>query len=145
VAHLLGQEEAFCLTYGDGVSDIDVSSEVAFHRRHGRWATVAGVQPPSRYGALEIKDDDQVVGFAEKPAGEVGYINGGFFVLSPKVLSLIEGDSTSWEGDVMPIIATSDQLMCYAHTGFWQPMDTLRERNALEAQWADGSAPWKIW
>lgn len=145
VAHLLADEEAFCLTYGDGVSDIDIAREVSFHRSHGKWATVAGVQPPSRYGALDIEEEGQVAGFTEKPVGEGGYINGGFFVLSPKVLELIEGDSTSWEGDVMPAIASSGELMCFAHDGFWQPMDTLRERNALEAQWTSGTAPWKVW
>jgi len=145
VRDLVAGDEAFCFTYGDGVSNIDVAAEVAFHKAHGKWATVAAVQPPGRYGALQIEDGGAVSGFAEKPAGDGGFINGGFFVLSPQVLPLIEGDETSWEGDVMPIIAERRELMCFEHTGFWQPMDTLREKNALEAQWSDGSAPWKVW
>ena len=144
VADLLKDEDAFCFTYGDGVSSIDIAAEVAFHKAHGRMATVAAVQPPGRYGALQM-DGDRVTGFVEKAAGDGGFINGGFFVLSPQVLPLIAGDDTSWEGDVLPQIVAQDELMCFTHTGFWQPMDTLREKNQLEAQWAAGTAPWKVW
>jgi glucose-1-phosphate cytidylyltransferase len=144
VADLVKDDEAFCFTYGDGVSDIDIGREIAFHKEHGRWATVSAVQPPGRYGALDI-ENQRVVGFAEKPAGDGGYINGGFFVLSPKVLPLIGGDDCSWEGDVVPKVAEFGQLMSFVHTGFWQPMDTLREKNALEALWSSGKAPWKNW
>ena len=144
VAALVEDDDAFCFTYGDGVSDIDIGREVAFHKAHGRMATVAAVQPPGRYGALEITDQ-RVTGFVEKAAGDGGFINGGFFVLSPKVLPLIAGDEISWEGDVLPQIVDRGELMSFAHTGFWQPMDTLREKNALEALWASGNAPWKSW
>ena len=144
VGALVEDDDAFCFTYGDGVSDIDIGREVAFHKAHGRMATVAAVQPPGRYGALEIAEQ-RVTGFVEKAAGDGGFINGGFFVLSPKVLPLIAGDETSWEGDVLPQIVDQGELMSFAHTGFWQPMDTLREKNALEALWASGNAPWKSW
>lgn len=144
VADLIAEDEAFCFTYGDGVSDVDITQQLAFHRTHGRWATVTAVQPPGRYGAL-VLDEQRVVGFAEKPAGDGGFINGGFFVLSPKVLHLIKGDASSWEADVVPQIADAGELMSFAHHGFWQPMDTLREKNALETLWSSGMAPWKIW
>ena len=144
VASLVQDEEAFCFTYGDGVSDIDISSEIAFHKSHGRWATVTAVQPPGRYGALQI-ENQRVVGFAEKPAGDGGFINGGFFVLSPDVLPLIADADSSWEGDVVPQIAEHGQLMSFEHRGFWQPMDTLREKNALDSLWSSGEAPWKVW
>jgi glucose-1-phosphate cytidylyltransferase len=144
VGDLVAGDEAFCFTYGDGVSDIDIGREMAFHREHGHWATVAAVQPPGRYGALQL-DGERVTGFIEKAAGDGGFINGGFFVLSPKVLPLIAGDGTSWEGDVLPQIVDRGELMSYAHKGFWQPMDTLREKNQLEALWATGKAPWKAW
>ena len=144
VSHLVEEDEAFCFTYGDGVSDIDIGREIAFHEAHGRWATVAAVQPPGRYGALQI-ENDQVVGFAEKPAGDGGFINGGFFVLSPEVLPLIADAASSWEGDVVPRIADQGQLMSFEHRGFWQPMDTLREKNLLDSLWASGEAPWKVW
>jgi glucose-1-phosphate cytidylyltransferase len=144
VADYLRDEEAFCFTYGDGVSDIDISAEIAFHRRHGRWATVAAVQPPGRYGALRM-EGDEVAGFMEKPQGDGGRINGGFFVLSPKVLDLIEDDTTSWEGSPLQLLAAQRQLMAFEHDGFWQPMDTLREKNLLEDLWNSGKAPWKRW
>ncbi|MDP9203390.1 MAG: glucose-1-phosphate cytidylyltransferase [Gemmatimonadota bacterium] len=137
-------EEAFCFTYGDGVSDVDISREMQFHRDHGKWATITAVQPPGRYGALEM-DDVRVTGFAEKPQGDGGFINGGFFVLSPKCLSLIDGDSSSWEGKPLTELANRGQLVAFEHTGFWQPMDTLREKNLLEQLWDSGNAPWKIW
>ena len=144
VADYVRGEEAFCFTYGDGVADIDITREVAFHRQHGKWATVAAVQPPGRYGALQMSGEC-VAGFTEKPRGDGGLINGGFFVLSPKCLDLIEGDPSSWEGEPLSRLAESNQLMAFAHQGFWQPMDTLREKVMLEALWDSGKAPWKIW
>jgi len=144
VARYLDGEDAFCFTYGDGVADVDVRALLDFHRRHGRLATITAVLPPGRYGALE-KDGDAVTGFREKPRGEGGLINGGFFVLSPKCLDLIDGDEASWEGVPLTSLAARDQLRAFEHQGFWQPMDTLRERNLLEDLWASGQAPWKIW
>lgn len=144
VAKYIEHDEEFCFTYGDGVSDVDISEEIAFHRRHGKWATVTAVQPPGRYGALQMAGE-QVHGFTEKPLGDGGYINGGFFVLSPKCLDLIEGDQTGWEGDPLSRLVELGQLMAFQHHGFWQPMDTLREKNQLEELWATGKAPWKIW
>lgn len=144
VADYVRGEEAFCFTYGDGVADIDITQEIAFHRGHGKWATVAAVQPPGRYGALQM-DGEQVAGFSEKPRGDGGFINGGFFVLSPKCLDFIETDHTSWESEPLVRLAESGQLMAFAHQGFWQPMDTLREKNLLESLWDSGKAPWKVW
>jgi glucose-1-phosphate cytidylyltransferase len=137
-------EEAFCFTYGDGVADIDISAEVRFHLRHGRWATVMAVKPPGRYGALRM-EGDRVVGFTEKPRGDGGFINGGFFVLSPKCLDLIAGDDVSWEGAPLAELAGRDQLLAFQHDGFWQPMDTLRDKTLLEQLWDAGRAPWKTW
>ncbi|AGW94946.1 MULTISPECIES: glucose-1-phosphate cytidylyltransferase [Cupriavidus] len=136
--------EPFCFTYGDGVSDIDISAEIAFHRAHGKRATVAAVQPPGRYGALE-RDNDKVVGFTEKPRGDGAWINGGFFVLHPDVIDLVEDDHTSWEEAPMRKLAASGQMVAFEHRGFWQPMDTLREKNLLEDLWQSGAAPWKTW
>jgi glucose-1-phosphate cytidylyltransferase len=144
VADYLRDEEAFCFTYGDGVADIDITREIAFHRAHGKWATVAAVQPPGRYGALQM-DGERVAGFSEKPRGDGGLINGGFFVLSPRCLDLIKGDDTSWEGEPLVRLAEMGQLMAFPHQGFWQPMDTLREKNLLESLWDSGEAPWKVW
>lgn len=144
VADYVREEEAFCFTYGDGVADIDITREVAFHREHGKWATVAAVQPPGRYGALTM-EGARVSGFTEKPRGDGGRINGGFFVISPRCIDLIEGDQSSWEGDALSILAAREQLMAFEHNGFWQPMDTLREKNQLEQLWASGRAPWKVW
>ena len=144
VASYIENEEAFCFTYGDGVSDVNIGAAIAFHRQHGKLATVTAVQPPGRYGALN-RDGDQVTGFTEKPRGEGGLINGGFFVLSPKVLPFIEGDSTSWEATPLEQLAQRGEMMAYEHNGFWQPMDTLREKNLLEELWATGKAPWKTW
>ena len=144
VSDYIKDEEAFCLTYGDGVSNVDIRASIEFHRQHGKLATVTGVQPPGRYGALE-RSGSQVTGFAEKPRGDGGMINGGFFVLSPKVLDLIEGDQSSWEGAPLPRIAAMGEMMAFEHHGFWQPMDTLRDKNALEELWVSGSAPWKVW
>jgi glucose-1-phosphate cytidylyltransferase len=137
-------EEAFCFTYGDGVCDVDVKALIAFHRSHGRQATVTAVQPPGRYGSL-VCDGAQVRGFVEKPRGDGGWINGGFFVLSPACIDRIAGDKTTWEAEPLSGLAADGQLMAYEHTGFWQPMDTLRDKNQLEQLWASGRAPWKSW
>jgi glucose-1-phosphate cytidylyltransferase len=137
-------EEAFCFTYGDGLSNVDIRSSIDFHRRHGKLATVTAVLPPGRYGALERRGD-RVTRFVEKPRGDGGLINGGFFVLSPKCLNLIEGDQTSWEGQPLTELAEGGEMMAFEHHGFWQPMDTLRDKNMLEELWSSGRAPWKIW
>jgi glucose-1-phosphate cytidylyltransferase len=145
VAQYIRGEEAFCFTYGDGVSDIDITGEIEFHKSHGRWATLAAVQPPGRYGALQM-DGDRVIRFAEKTVGDgAGSINGGFFVLSPYCLNLIAGDATSWEAEPLETLAREDQLRAFEHSGFWRPMDTLRDKNQLEDLWASGLAPWKVW
>lgn len=144
VADYVRNEEAFCFTYGDGVADLDISREIAFHQQHGKLATVTAVQPPGRYGALRL-DGDRVTGFAEKPRGDGGLINGGFFVLSPKCIDLVHGDKCSWEGEPLAALAQQGQLQAFQHEGFWQPMDTLREKNFLEDLWDSGKAPWKIW
>jgi len=144
VAKYIETEEAFCFTYGDGVADIDISAEIAFHQQHGKWATVAAVQPPGRYGALQM-DGERVTGFTEKPRGDGGLINGGYFILSPKCLDLIAGDQSSWEADPLTRLATEGQLVAFEHDGFWQPMDTLRDKNYLEELWQTGKAPWKLW
>ena len=144
VADYLRDEESFCFTYGDGVADIDISAEITFHKQHGRWASIAAVQPPGRYGALQM-DASRVTGFSEKPRGDGGLINGGFFILSPRCLDLIDGDLTSWEAEPLDRLVQADQLRAFPHEGFWQPMDTLREKNLLEDLWASGKAPWKVW
>ncbi len=144
VAEHLAGEDAFCMTYGDGVSDVDITALVAFHREHGRWATVTAVRPPGRYGAIE-RDGDVVTGFAEKPRGDGGLINGGFFVLSPECFALIDGDETAWEAEPLARLTAMKQLMAFEHHGFWQPMDTLRDKTQLEALWESGRAPWKKW
>jgi len=144
VESYIKEEEFFCFTYGDGVSDLDISASILFHRNHGKLATVTAVQPPGRYGALE-RSGDQVTGFIEKPRGDGGLINGGYFILSPKCLSLIEGDFSSWEGDPLNQLAKMNELMAFEHHGFWQPMDTLRDKTLLEELWTSGQAPWKVW
>lgn len=144
VASYVKDEEAFCFTYGDGVADVDISALIAFHRQHGKLATVTAVQPPGRYGALKM-EDDLVAGFTEKPRGDGGLINGGFFVLSPKVLPLIEADHISWEMEPLESLARGGDLMAFKHMGFWQPMDTLREKRMLEALWDANKAPWRVW
>ncbi|RMD82558.1 MAG: glucose-1-phosphate cytidylyltransferase [Chloroflexi bacterium] len=144
VAAYVENEKAFCFTYGDGLADIDLTQEIAFHLRHGKLATVAAVQPPGRYGALQM-EGNRVCGFTEKPRGDGGYINGGFFILSPKCLDLIAGDQTSFEGEPLAQLAQMGELVAFVHEGFWQPMDTLRDKNHLEALWNSGKAPWKIW
>lgn len=137
-------ETSFAFTYGDGVADVDLSALFGFHAAHGRLATVTAVRPPGRYGALKL-DGERVTGFAEKPRGDGGLINGGFFVLSPKALDLIDDDATAWEGAPMERLAERGELAAFEHAGFWQPMDTLREKNLLESLWATGRAPWKRW
>lgn len=144
VAEYLRDEKAFCFTYGDGVSDLDITALVRFHEGHGKFATITAVLPPGRYGALE-RSGSQVTGFTEKPRGDGGVINGGFFVLSPKCLGLIEGDKSSWEGRPLKDLAAMGEMMAYEHSGFWQPMDTLRDKNLLEELWDSGKAPWKVW
>jgi glucose-1-phosphate cytidylyltransferase len=144
VAKYVENEETFCFTYGDGVGDIDISASIAFHRAHGKAATLTGVLPPGRFGALDIQNH-QVRSFREKPKGDGAMINGGFFVLSPSVLSELHGDSTVWEQDPLVNLADRGELMAFEHTGFWQPMDTLRDKHLLEYLWASGKAPWKKW
>lgn len=138
-------QESFCFTYGDGLSDVNIGELVDFHKSHGKLATVTAVQPPGRYGALNISDKSLVTSFSEKPRGDGGSINGGFFVISPKAIDYIEGDSTPWEQKPLEKLANESQLHAYFHYGFWQPMDTLREKNMLEELWQQGSAPWKTW
>ena len=140
VAAYVANDEAFCMTYGDGVSNVDISATLAFHRAHGKLATLVAARPPGRFGALDLGPAGLVRQFKEKPSG-----NGGFFVLSPKVLDLISGDRTSWEREPMEQLATSGELVGFTHDGFWQPMDTLRDKTHLEELWASGQAPWKVW
>lgn len=138
-------KEQFCMTYGDGVADVDISALIRFHESHGREATVTSVMPPGRYGTLEVRPDNHVERFVEKPSGDLGLINGGFFVLNRSVIDRIEGDDTTWEADPLTSLAADGQLMSWRHHGFWQAMDTLRDRNHLEEVWAGGNAPWKVW
>jgi len=144
VAPYLGNE-TFCMTYGDGLSNINITAELEFHRKHGKLATVAAVQPPGRFGVLNINTSNKVSSFEEKPSDEIGWINGGFFVLEPGVIPYIEGDETSWERAPLSNLAKDGQLCAYHHSGFWQPCDTLRDKRELEALWAAGKAPWRIW
>jgi glucose-1-phosphate cytidylyltransferase len=144
VAKYVEREESFCFTYGDGLSDINIRSLVQFHKEHGKLATVTAVRPPGRYGALELVGNE-VSSFVEKPIGDGGLINGGFFVLAPDCIDLIQGDDMPWEATPMTQLAESGQLMAFRHSGFWQPMDTLREKNYLENLWTSGDAPWKCW
>jgi len=143
VARLLGDEE-FCFTYGDGVSDVNIRDLIAFHRKQGKLATLTAVQPPARFGALSL-EGSRVARFEEKPVGDGGMINGGFFVLSPRVIDYIKGDHTHWEGEPLERLAREGQLSAFAHDGFWQPMDTLRDKTHLEELWNSGKAPWKVW
>lgn len=136
--------ELFCMTYGDGVGDVDIGKLIKFHREHGRLATVTATQPPGRFGALEL-EYDTVRSFSEKPHGDGGWVNGGFFVLSPKVVDYIAGDETLWERDPMEKLASEGELRAFFHKGFWQPMDTLRDKQNLESLWQSGRAPWKVW
>lgn len=137
-------EDPFCFTYGDGVSDVDISALISFHHEQGRLATLTAVQPPGRFGALDM-DSHKVCGFQEKPQGDGGWINGGFFILSPKVIDYIDGDATVWERAPMEVLARAGQMSAYLHHGFWQPMDTLRDKIHLEELWQSGRAPWKVW
>jgi glucose-1-phosphate cytidylyltransferase len=136
--------EPFCFTYGDGVSDVDIRALIAFHGAHGKKATVTAIRPPGRYGAINI-EGSSVSSFQEKPAGDGAWINGGFFVLDPSVLDLIEGDQTSWESTPLAQLAAQGELQAYQHEGFWQAMDTLRDKTILEDLWAKGKSPWKVW
>ena len=144
VADYVRNEEAFCFTYGDGVSDVDISATIAFHKQHGKAATLTATYPPGRFGALDIKQH-QVLNFKEKPKGDGAMINGGFFVLSPRVLEYLVDDSTVWEQEPLMGLAEDGQLMAHEHQGFWQPMDTLHDKNLLEKLWQNGKAPWKSW
>lgn len=144
VSEFVRSDEAFCMTYGDGVSNLDISATIAFHKRHGKAATLTATYPPGRFGALNI-EGQQVKQFMEKPRGDGALINGGFFVLSPKVLDYLSSDATVWEQQPLQRLAAEDQLMAYTHHGFWQPMDTLRDKTYLEELWAKGDAPWKTW
>ncbi|HCU04868.1 MAG: glucose-1-phosphate cytidylyltransferase [Gammaproteobacteria bacterium GWE2_42_36] len=137
-------DESFCLTYGDGVGNVDIAAVIALHQKENRLATVTAMQPPGRFGALEFTGN-QLTNFVEKPHGDGGWINGGFFVLSPKVIDYIAGDATLWEQEPMRNLAKDGQMSVYFHDGFWQPMDTLREKQLLESLWASGKAPWKVW
>ena len=138
-------EKAFCFTYGDGVGDVDITKLIDFHNAQGNPATVTATRPPGRYGAIKIKNNDSVEQFQEKTEGDNSWINGGFFVLSPSVIDRISGDGTSWEGEPLTGLAADGELSAYRHDGFWQPMDTLREKNLLEDLWNSGKAPWKVW
>lgn len=144
VRKYLESDDAFCLTYGDGVSSINIAAEIEFHRTHGKIATVAAVKLPGRYGALNL-DNQHVADFTEKPQGEGGWINGGFFVLSPQVFQFIEGDHSSWEGQPLEELSSRGEMMAYQHDGFWRAMDTLRDKIQLEEMWQRGHAPWKLW
>jgi glucose-1-phosphate cytidylyltransferase len=144
VRHYVETEPEFCFTYGDGVSDVDISASIAFHRRHGKKATVTTPFPAGRFGAVQL-EGDQVVSFQEKPRGDGARINGGFFVLSPDAIDYIDGDDTTWEQEPLNDLAADGELMAFPHDGFWQPMDTLRDKSYLDELWASGSAPWKQW
>jgi glucose-1-phosphate cytidylyltransferase len=137
--------ETFCLTYGDGLANVDISAEIDFHQKHGRLATVCAVQPPGRFGVLNVGANRVVSSFEEKPSDEIGWINGGFFVLEPSVIDYVTGDSTSWEREPLANLAKAEELVAYQHTGFWRPCDTLRDKRDLEALWANGDAPWRVW
>ncbi len=138
------KDSHFCMTYGDGVSNVNIGKLIDFHRAHGKLCTVTATKPAARFGALGLKDD-QVTHFKEKPAGEGGYINGGFFVMSPKCLDYIEGDASTWENEPMSKLAEQGQMKAFLHDDFWQPMDTVRDRKQLESLWQTGKAPWKVW
>ena len=144
VAEYIRDEEDFCFTYGDGVGDIDISATIAFHRNHQKAASITAASPPGRFGALNIKNS-QVLNFQEKPSGDGALINGGFFVLKPEVLKYVKNDQTIWEHEPLMNLAINGQLMAYEHHGFWQPMDTLRDKIHLEELWQTGKAPWKVW
>jgi glucose-1-phosphate cytidylyltransferase len=138
-------EENFCLTYGDGVSDVNISDLIKFHKLHGKLATLTATQPPGRFGAIQINPQNVITDFQEKPDGDGRFINGGFFVMSPKVIKYIDGDKTLFEQEPLKNLARDHQLTAFKHTGFWQPMDTLRDKTQLEEMWQSGKAPWKNW
>jgi len=138
------EDEDFCLTYGDGVADVDITALLSVHRKHGKQATLTAVQPPGRFGALDLQGEF-IRGFQEKPQGDGGWINGGFFVLSPSAIDHIDGDATVWEREPLEALARKGELVAYKHHGFWQPMDTLRDKNQLEQLWSSGRALWKVW
>jgi glucose-1-phosphate cytidylyltransferase len=144
VARFVDKDEAFCFTYGDGVADIDIAASIAFHKKHGKLGTMTAVQPPGRFGAIDI-DGERIVSFKEKPQGDGGWINGGYFVLSPKVIDLIADDGTIWEKEPMECLAREGQIHAFYHSGFWQPMDTARDKVLLEELWHSSKAPWKRW
>lgn len=144
VAEHIKDEEAFCFTYGDGVGDVDITASIQFHKQHGRWVTMTAVEPSGRYGVLQV-EGDQLMSFEEKPRSDGGLINGGFFVLSPKCLDAIDSDHVMWEAEPMAKLVNQEQVMAFRHSGFWQPMDTLREKHLLEDLWVSGKAPWKVW
>ena len=137
--------ETFMMTYGDGVSNVDIAELVKFHKSHGKQATLTATQPSGRFGAININNQEEVTSFQEKPAGDGSWINGGFFVLEPSVFQYLDGDDTIWERKPLESLAASNQLSAYKHNNFWQPMDTLRDKNHLEELWATGNAPWKLW
>jgi glucose-1-phosphate cytidylyltransferase len=138
--------ETFCFTYGDTVSDVDIVRLISFHREHKVFATLTAVQPPGRFGAIALRGDEPVIsGFLEKPKGDGAWINGGFFVLEPDVFDYIGGDQTSWEADPLEVLAREGKVAAYRHSGYWAPLDTLRDKNVLEAEWQEGTAGWKVW
>ena len=145
VYEYIKNEDAFCFTYGDGVGDVDITKLIEFHKSHGKLATLTATRPPGRYGALKIMSNGIVDRFQEKPDGDGGWINGGYFVLSPKVIERITDDSTSWEGEPLADLASENELVAFKHDGYWQPMDTLREKNILNDLWDNNKAPWKVW
>ena len=145
VREYIKDEEAFCFTYGDGVGNVDISNLIKFHQSHGKLATLTATRPPGRYGALKFGSNDEVERFQEKPDGDGSWINGGYFVLHPSVIDRIDNDQTSWEGDPLSSLANDGQLSAFKHDGFWQPMDTLREKVMLNEMWNSGQAPWKVW
>ncbi|WP_170773284.1 glucose-1-phosphate cytidylyltransferase [Ruegeria lacuscaerulensis] len=137
-------DEAVCITYGDGVADVNITAAIEFHKQHGKLATVTAVQPPGRFGALDLQDE-KVLGFQEKPVGDGGWINGGYFIVSPKIVDYIDDDFTVWEREPLENLANDDQLRAWYHHGFWQPMDTLRDKEHLNRLWSNNEAKWKVW
>jgi glucose-1-phosphate cytidylyltransferase len=144
VSEFIGEDEAFCFTYGDGLSNVDIGASIAFHKKHGKLATMTAVQPPGRFGAIDM-DGQSIIRFKEKPQGDDNWINGGYFVLSPKVIDYITDDNTFWEKEPIEQLARDNLIDAFVHEGFWQPMDTLRDKVYLDELWANGKAPWKIW
>jgi glucose-1-phosphate cytidylyltransferase len=145
VSRYLNPNEPFCFTYGDGLADIDIKAEVKFHKRNNKLVTICSVQPPGRYGSIVTDSQDEVVTFQEKPAGDGGWINGGFFIVDPKAVEMISGDQVSFESTTLPALAAQRQVVAFEHSGFWHAMDTLRDKMTLEEMWKSGNAPWKIW